>query len=325
MADRISSMDKGYKSGDISLFPAMRDDRDSLYEAANNAETVLRTGLPYNGKKIIVEDTSSFPDKGLVRVGPRSGGGDAELIYYGSKTKESFDELQRAFAGSRQNQWPSGSWATNSVAAEPHNATKDAIIKIEQTLGLRDNPAAGTVNRRLKDQELRFLSPKATFRAFPRQVVPGKRVRFQNFSEGDIVRYFWDFGDGTQSLEKNPVHSYSSEGLYTVKLHLITSLGAQNIATKNNYISASYDEQPSFFYAKKIGNRKYFFVDQTDGDVVQRFWVFGDGNDHVELNPNKHFVEYEYGATGNYEPSLLIVFSSENIKRIFLNESLEVE
>ena len=325
MADRVSSMDSGYKAGDLSLFPSAKDDRDSLYEAANNAETVLRTGLPYNGKKIIVEDTSLFPEKGLVRVGPRSGGGEAELIYYGSKTSVSFDDLQRGFAGSRQGQWPSGSWATNSVTAEPHNAVKDALIKIEQTLGSRNSPAAGTINRRLKDQELKFLSPKASFRAFPRSVLPGKTVRFQSFSEGDIVRYFGDFGDGSQSLEKNPVHSYASEGVYTVKLHLITSLGAQNIATKSNYVKVSYDEQPSFFYKRRISGRKYLFVDQTDGDIKQRFWVFGDGSDHVELNPNKHFVEYEYAAAGVYEPSLLVVFSSDNIKRIFLNESLEVE
>lgn len=324
MADRVSSMDAGYRAGDLSLFPSAIDDRVSLYEAANNAETVLRTGLPFNGRKIIVEDTSSFPEKGLVRVGPKSGGGDAELIYYGSKTQGSFDDLQRGFAGSRQNQWPSGSSATNSVAAEPHNAVKDALIKIEQTLGLRNSPAAGTVNRRLKDQELKFLSPKASFRAFPRTVLPGKTVRFQSFSEGDIVRYFWDFGDGSQSLERNPVHSYASEGVYTVKLHLITSLGAQNIATKNNYVKVSYDEQPSFFYVKNISGRKYLFMDQTDGDIKQRFWVFGDGSNYVELNPNRHFVEYEYSAPGTYEPSLLIVFSSDNIKRVFLNRSLGV-
>lgn len=323
MADRVSSMDSGYKAGDLSLFPSAKDDRVSLYEAANNAETVLRTGLPFNGKKIIVEDTSSFPEKGLVRVGQRSGG-EAELVYYGSKTPGSFDELQRGFAGSRQNQWPSGSLATNSVAAEPHNAVKDALIKIEQTLGLRNNPVAGTVNRRLKDQELKFLSPKASFRAFPRTALPGKTVRFQSFSEGDIVRYFWDFGDGSQSLERSPVHVYASEGVYTVKLHLITSLGAQNIATKKDYVKVSYDEQPSFFYVKKLAGRKHLFVDQTDGDIKQRFWVFGDGNNYVETNPNKHFVEYEYAAAGTYEPSLLVVFSSENIKRVFLNSSLGV-
>lgn len=325
MANRPSSMDRGYVAGDLSLFPEAKDDSDSLYAASNNAETTLRTGLSYNGKKIIVEDASSFPESGLLRIGPKSGSGEAELIYYGSRTNNSFLNLQRGFSGSRQNQWPSGSWATNSVTAEPHNAVKDAIIKIEQTLGLANNPDSGTLNRRLKDLELKFLSPKASFRAFPRVVRPAKAVRFQNFSEGDVIRYFWDFGDGSQSLEENPTHIYSSEGVYTVKLHVITSLGAQNIATKKNYITVSYDELPSFFYVRRVSGRKYVFTDQTDGDIVQRFWVFGDGSDHVELNPNKHFVEHEYESPGIYSPSLLVVFASERIRRIFLNESVEVE
>jgi PKD repeat protein len=211
------------------------------------------------------------------------------------------------------------------VTAEPHNAVKDAIIKMEKTLGLRSNPDEGTLNRRLKDLELRYLSPRGTFRAFPRSVRPGRSVRFQNFSEGNIIRYFWEFGDGTQSLEQNPTHTYSSEGIYTVKLHLITGLGAQSVVTKENYVTVSEDEVPSYFYVKQLSGRRRLFIDQTDGDIAQRFWVFGDGENHVELNPNRHFVEHEYSEAGIYDPSLLIVFSSERIKRVFLNESVEVE
>jgi len=324
MASRVSSMDAGYQPGDLSLFPDALDDKDSLYEVANNAETALRTGLSYNGKKIIVQSTLSFPEKGLVRVGPRSGSGEAELIYYGSKSDNAFLELQRGFAGSRQNQWPAGSWATNAVTAEPHNAIKDAIINIENAIGIKDNPSEGTLNKRLKDLELKFLSPKASFRAFPRIAQPGQTIRFQNLSSGNAIRYFWDFGDGTQKLGANPTHSYSSEGIYTVKLHLVTSMGAQNIATKSNYMTVTNDEMPSFFYWKHLSGKKYLFMDQTDGDVSQRFWVFGDGENYVETNPNKHFVEHEYSDSGFYQPSLLVVFASERIKRVFLNNELVV-
>ena len=150
MSERPSSLDVGYVAGKLSLFPDVLDDKDSLYEVRNNAETVLRTGLPYNGKKIIVEDTSLFPPTGIIRVGLPSGvAGEAELIYYGSKTENAFKDLVRGFAGSRQNQWPSGTWATNAVTAEPHNAVKDAIINIEKRVGLETNPDSGSLNRRI--------------------------------------------------------------------------------------------------------------------------------------------------------------------------------
>lgn len=322
---RISSSDPGYISGDLSLFPDTLDDKDSLYEVRNNAETRLRSGVSYNSKQIVVESTEGFPDKGILRVGvPAGSSGEAELIYYGIRTPSVFKDLTRAFAGSRQNQWPSGAWVTNAVTAEPHNAIKDALINMQKTLGLKQFPEDGTLNKKLRDLELRYLSPKAIFRAFPRSVNPGKPVRFQSLCEGDIVRYLWDFGDGAQSVEQNPVHSYESEGTYSVRLHLITSVGSQGISNKTDYITVSAEEQQPFFYAKPVSGRTYRFVDQTDGDVLQRFWVFGDDTNHTEKDPNIHEVVHTYTDAGFYKPSLLVAFAGDQIKRIFLNEDLEV-
>jgi PKD repeat protein len=230
---RISSLDDNYTTGDLSNFPASLDTKDSLYEVKNNAETKLRTSLAYNGKLIIVEDASSFPEKGLIRVGPPPGkSGAAELIYYNLRTKDTFKQLVRGFAGSKQNQWPSGSWATNAVTAEPHNAVKDAIINMETMIGTESSPTAGSLNARLKFLEAKFLAPKASFRAFPKKGSTGLKVRFQNFSEGDVARYLWDFGDGTQSTQKHPQHAYLQEGFYTIKLSIITSTGGQGSVMK---------------------------------------------------------------------------------------------
>jgi PKD repeat protein len=331
MVERISSLDAGYSTGMLSLFPDTLDDKESLYEVRNNAETKLAAGLPYNGKKVIVESTATFPPKGMIRVGPPAGvAGEAELIYYDSKTDTTFKDLVRGFAGSKQNQWPSGSWATNAVTAEPHNAVKDAIINIESRVGLATSPSAGSLNKRLKDMESKFLSPKATFRAFPKSIKPNTEVKFQSFAESDVVRYLWDFGDGGQSVLENPTHTYTSEGTYTVKLHVITSMGAQGISTKTNYITVSQDEQLAFFYVVQARDsegvlipRTYRFVDQTDGEIKQRFWVFGDGENYVESDSGNHERIHTYQDAGTYEPSLLVGFANENIKRIY-GEPLEV-
>ena len=346
---RISSVDDTYVTGDLSLFstnprtnlldPKIIDTKDSLYEAANNAETKLRTGLSYAGKMIIVEDASNFPEKGLVRIGPPPGEqGAAELIYYGNRTKDTFKELVRGFAGSRQNQWPAGSWATNSVTAEPHNAVKDALLNIQKKLGTKKLPEDGSLNQRLNSLEARFLAPKASFRGYPRKSSSPAAVRFQNFSEGDIVRYLWDFGDGTQSVEKNPNHTYLSEGIYSIKLNIITSSGAQGSVTKSNYITISEDNEEAFFYVTPSENgvsqsssttlnpaTDFRFIDQTDGLVKQRIWIFGDESESIVQNdPNIHEIYHTYQNPGVYDPSLIVIFANENLRRIYLTKKLVV-
>ena len=345
---RNSSLDIGYTTGDLSVFPEARDNKNTLYEVRNNAETKLKQTLSYNGKYIIVEDNSGFPPRGLLRVGPPAGKpGAAELIYYDSKTTGLFRNLIRGFAGSRQNPWPVGSWVTNAVMAEHHNAIKDAVIQIERDLGVEDRPIETSLNGILKTQETRFLAPKAIFRAHRIDGPPPFQVRFQNFSTGPLVRYLWDFGDGTTSVEKNPIHTYQTEGVYSVQLNVITSLGAQGITYKKNYITVDEASRPPFFYVLpyqgysretaenlSIEPTKFNFVDQTDGDVIQRYWIFDgpgevngeaiDGTSYPVFDPNIHTVNYVYDKPGTYTPTVLILFENQKLNRAFLKDEILV-
>lgn len=352
--ERVSTLDNGYRSGELSLFPIVKDDKEQLYEARNNAQTLLKQSLSYSGKYIVVEDNSSFPPQGLLRIGPAPGEeGNAELIYYDKKTTGIFRDLIRGFAGSRQNRWASGKHVTNSVMSEHHNAVKDAVLQIERNLGTETTPAEESLNYILKEQEVRFLAPKALFRAWPRRGAPSLRVRFQNFTTGDAVRYLWDFGDGTTSVEKHPIHTYQNEGIYSVKLNVITSLGAQGIYNKLNYITVSDEEKVPFFYVTPLEGYSiekaaemtlngtptdptvFRFVDQTDGEVTQRYWVFDGQVEDTEgnpiekssiavLDPNIHEAEVVYEQAGTYRPSAMILFTNQQIKRAFLTNEITV-
>ncbi len=120
---KVSSLDQGYVSGDLSLFPDALDDKETLYEVKNNAETTMKQGLPFMGTNIVVEDANSFPSKGLLRIGPEPGSaGNDELVYYDSRTSNVFKNLIRGFAGSTQYRWIAGTSVGNAVMAEHHNA-----------------------------------------------------------------------------------------------------------------------------------------------------------------------------------------------------------
>ena len=91
MADRISSLDSGYISGDLSLFPEILDDSEILYKATNHSKTKLKQPIGFNSEIVIVEDTTGFPSNGIIRIGPDIGvAGQFEMIYYGKKTKNTY-------------------------------------------------------------------------------------------------------------------------------------------------------------------------------------------------------------------------------------------
>jgi PKD repeat protein len=330
MVERISSLDDGYEVGDLSIYPEGIDSKDTLYDAKNNAETVLTQTLSYSGQKIVVNDASKFPSQGLLRVG-------LELIYYAARTNTVFSDLKRGFAGSRQNIWPINTKIAHTVQAEPHNAVKDAVINIENNLGTIEDPEPESLNGILKELESRFLAPKPLFRGFPLVGPPPLKVKFQNFTDGPAVRFLWDFGDGTTSADLTPVHTYQNEGFYTVKLSVITSLGAQGIITKTDYVRADSQEKLPFFYAVTVAGissktaqeemltaTTFDFVDQTDGDIVARYWIWGDGTNTVISDPDVHTESHVYDLPGTYEPTLLVSFANTRLKRLLLGEKITV-
>jgi len=314
--ERASTLDVGYQTGGLSKYPVSKDARSDLYEVRNNAETILTQSLSYSALFIVVEDTSKFPPQGIIRVGE-------ELVYYGTKTqsvsgKGLFQNLKRSFAGSRKNQWPIGTKVTNPVAAEVHNAVKDAVIKIESNVGLETGPAGASLNGILKGLETRFLSPKPIFRASQVRGAPPLMVRFQNFSGGEPIRYLWDFGDGETSISLAPVHTYLQEGIYTVKLNMITTLGAQGIATKTDYITVANNLAEGFYYTSPVvgtTSTQFVFVDQTPGDVISRYWIFDDGATDKQLDPDIHTSTHTYSSPGTYNTALIVVFSDDRLRR----------
>ncbi|MDD1718940.1 MAG: PKD domain-containing protein [Methanoregulaceae archaeon] len=63
------------------------------------------------------------------------------------------------------------------------------------------------------------------------------RVQFTDTSAGaPAVTWAWDFGDGSNSSIKNPMHVYSSPGTYSVSLKAVSANGTQSNKIKENYI-----------------------------------------------------------------------------------------
>jgi PKD repeat protein len=129
-------------------------------------------------------------------------------------------------------------------------------------------------------------------------------------SDGTIVSYSWDFGDGTTATEAETDHQYNQGGAYTVKLTVIDDDGAIDSATglitvTNNVVNsppvAAFNEN-----ATKVISEETIYFDASesyddDGTVVSYAWDFGDAKTATGVT-----VEHAYSESGIYITTLTV-------------------
>lgn len=325
-----SKLNKISKPGFLSVFPKDKDTPFNLHYVNNKAESTLKQTLLINGKYIILSDASIFPDSGIIKItAPTSESllSKNEVIFYGKKIGNQLHLLHRGYRDTSPMTWPNGSKVTCPLMAEHHNAIVDAITQIQKKIGLKEKPTADSINGVLNYLENKWLSPKPTFKAYPRMGVAPLTVTFHNFSIGYSGKFLWDFGDGHTSSEQHPTHTYTNEGKFTVKLTMISGNGAHGLTEKADFIEIDNTQEPSFFYVTPQQGQtvdEFTFVDQSNGDIAERHWFFGDGEDTTVKNPNIHIVSHKYAQAGTYKPTLMIRFTDGRIRKVFLPEEIEV-
>ncbi|HWR24623.1 MAG TPA: PKD domain-containing protein, partial [Methanosarcina sp.] len=81
-------------------------------------------------------------------------------------------------------------------------------------------------------------NPVANFWGSPVSGNASLNVTFTDATSGSPTAWNWSFGDGTNSTVKNPKHTYSAAGNYTVKLTASNPAGSST-KSKYNYIKVS--------------------------------------------------------------------------------------
>jgi len=122
--------------------------------------------------------------------------------------------------------------------------------------------------------------------------------------------YAWNFGDGSTSNEKNPSHTYYTEGNYTASL---TVTDSENVAAeKSVYITADCPELTATVSADPTSGTAPLtvqFTGSASGGCPNHTysWSFGDGSTSSEKNPS-----HTYQTEGDYSATLLVTDSKNN-------------
>lgn len=136
----------------------------------------------------------------------------------------------------------------------------------------------------------------------------------------DIVKFVYDYGDGVKEERDaiNPGHRYGKAGDYTVTLTVIWSTGKTYSLEKKLIllpppqtvkISTSLKKAP-------VWQGIDFSSAESEGQIVEYYWNFGDGSISTEANPT-----HSYSKPGTYTASLRANFSNNNS----ITDEIEIE
>lgn len=166
--------------------------------------------------------------------------------------------------------------------------------------GSSDNPPA--------DQD-----PVASFTAIPFAGNTPLEVIFDasasSDSDGNIVTYFWDFGDGETSAIMNPTHTYNAEGIFVAILTVTdddgdtdTAFQTISVVTGANIApTASFTATPVSGTAPLVVNLDASGSDDTDGSISSYHWDFGDGDSGLGST-----TSHTYILAGSYTITLTV-------------------
>lgn len=140
--------------------------------------------------------------------------------------------------------------------------------------------------------------PVVDFSAAPLTQCATEDIRFTDLSV-PADSWNWSFGDGSNSTQQNPLHSYNVPGPFTVTLIAINN-GCPDTTTKTNYVNILPPVARFNFTANCANKTQFQFTDNSIGPLTWK-WDFGDGNTSLLQSPNHNFP-----ALGNYNVQLIV-------------------
>lgn len=126
-------------------------------------------------------------------------------------------------------------------------------------------------------------------------------VTFTNLSTGPgILTWHWQFGDGGTSTQANPVHTYATQGTFTVSLIAVSPFGCSDTIIKQQLIHVNVIQSQFTYPASVCAMTAITLTNTTTPAPVSSSWNFGDGTTGTGNQPTK-----TYSTPGTYTIKLV--------------------
>jgi len=196
-----------------------------------------------------------------------------------------------------------------------HTFSQPGIYPVR--LSVSDN-SGFVANTSTLTQKVKVNHPPIASCEMPSKAIPGKLLEFDASEsvdkDGKIIKYIWDFGDGTKASGKKVQHAYKLPARYTVTLRVEDdSRSFYNFAEEETEIWVNSPPVPIMDELNKSAVNEEITMNgkrsvDSDGDIIRYVWDFGDGEKGEGAE-----VVHQYTEPGTYKVQLH-VFDNADIK-----------
>ena len=200
--------------------------------------------------------------------------------------------------------WDFGDGATSTLQNPPHVYTSARSFNV--TLQVRNS--SGCISTLTKTSMIQInTGVLAQFSNENAQTCKAPvTINFQNQSTGTgVVNYNWDFGDGDTSDLLNPSHTYTTNGIYTIKLIVTNGNGCADTIIKPNAVTVGSVDGTFTAPSVVCQGSDILFTNTSVPVPASVTWYYGNGNTGTDLN-----AVYNYPAAGSYTVKMVANFGA---------------
>jgi len=237
------------------------------------------------------------------------------------------NELSVPFIPQAQYEWKFNNNVITGITGNTHNTTQSGtyVVSVRNLYNCIATSNSLTIKQ--------VIQPVASFSEVTNSCL-NEQIQFENTSTYDATEtpvFTWDFGDGTSSSTKNPVHTYVAPGQYKVVLHVgYNNTSCSDIfentvsvaAFINLEIMADGETVPDGIFNLCSGSTAILSVNASSGQVE---WNTGETTSQITISEPGHYSVISGKNTGCSSSDEIEAVMVDNVELVITSGSQRIE
>ncbi|MCB0397220.1 MAG: PKD domain-containing protein, partial [Flavobacteriales bacterium] len=214
--------------------------------------------------------------------------------------------------------WDFGDGQTSNQENPNHMFSDTGTYMVTLVLGYTCGSDTDTTYIRVDS----LATPNAQFWVNGDSICPGDKMRFRANYYSETAQYLWDFGDGSTSNQREPMHGFPGVGDFAVSLSITNPCGNTGMYTDTVKVrqGIGFGFVGGQVMAGCPGDQTMirFF---SDGDLSFPMYIWNTGDGMIDTTDSPEFM-HVYADTGNYNVMVTAINGCGADTTLYLNADI---